>query len=243
MKQIELIKKCIEKFAPKDLAEDWDNTGILVDCSFGMQDSRLNNKILLTIDLTEAVVDESIQKQIYSIVCYHPVIFHPMKSITSKTLIKCIQNGISVYSPHTQMDPLMNKFIMDKIGQNSISMQSIVKMLKDLSGLKTIRIVRGIESSKSSINEVYYSPENIKVGVGAAFRSVKFSNCLVITGEMSHHDMLQCKCNNVDVILMEHSNSERIFLGNLKSLMQSDQELENFEIFLSQKDCDPVEFI
>lgn len=236
MKGIHLVAKCIEKLAPPSLAESWDNTGILVDSNGASSEQK---KILLTIDLTESVLEECISKKVNLVVCYHPVIFHSIRKVTDELIIRCIQSNISVYSPHTQLDPLMNKFIIDFLGVNPGPLHDIVARLKRLSRMKTLRVVKGSNDAPRT----YANNGDIRSGVGAAFRNIVAEDCLLITGEMSHHDLLRCKRNNVDVIMMEHSNSERIFLGELKRLMENDSELSSYEIIISENDVDPVEFM
>lgn len=233
-----MIAKCIEKFAPTKLAEAWDNTGVLVDCNTKFI---VSNTVLLTIDLTEEVLDECISKAINLVVCYHPVIFDPIRQITDTLIIKCIQNNISVYSPHTQLDPLMNRFILDSLGDNPGTLQDVVNSLKNLSRIGNFRVVKG--SYRSGTPRVYTNNGDIRAGVGATFRSVDAKDCLLITGEMPHHALLKAKRNGVDVVMMEHSNSERIFLKELKRLMENDEELVDYRIVISEKDVDPVEFI
>ncbi|KAI5148718.1 hypothetical protein ENBRE01_0492 [Enteropsectra breve] len=226
---INLIKSSIEKFASPEKAADWDNTGILVN-SYSEGDGR---KIMLTIDLTDDVVNECIEKQINYIVAYHPVIFSALKSITDKKLIKCIQNKISVYSPHTQLDPLMNAYVYDRIDGGSVS--DVASQVKNIYGMECIRVA-------ASDMDKQYSKEEIKVGMGAAFRGPSMKDSLLIVGEMTHHDLLACKKNGTSVIMLEHSNSERIFLPELKRLMEENG-LADFEIFISTTDRDPVSFI
>jgi putative NIF3 family GTP cyclohydrolase 1 type 2 len=81
------------------------------------------------------------------------------------------------------------------------------------------------------------------MGAGAAFRNPQFSNCLLLTGEMTHHDLLKCKNRNVDVIMLEHSNSKRFYLTQLKELLETDTEMSEYKIYISKEDKDPVEFI
>ena len=79
MKTQDLIA-AFESFAPSYFANDWDNVGLLV----GSPDWPANT-ILLTIDLTEAVLREAIDANMDAIVSYHPPIFHPLKSVTDAT--------------------------------------------------------------------------------------------------------------------------------------------------------------
>lgn len=75
----EVIKK-LEAFAPLKTAESWDNVGLLVEPA-GNENVR---SILVTIDLTEDVVEEAIKVGAQLIVSYHPNIFKPLKAVTQK---------------------------------------------------------------------------------------------------------------------------------------------------------------
>ncbi|KAI5168731.1 hypothetical protein PAEPH01_0372 [Pancytospora epiphaga] len=220
------IKLAIEKIAPKDGAAPWDNTGILID---ELEESK-SKSILLCIDMTEKVVDECIRKGFSYIISYHPIIFTGIKSLCDRRLLKCVRNGISVYCPHTQLDTLMNEYILKIIGSN-LSVDEVIKILKDHTGLTTFRIVRGDAPVT-----------NIVVGVGSAFKNVDVNNTLIVTGEMSHHEMLNCKARGNTVIIMEHSNSERVYLPELRRIMIEDGAFESYRIEISEEDKDPVDY-
>lgn len=83
------------RLAPLTLAESWDNVGLLVEPS----QPKTINKILLTNDLTESVMEEAIASSIDLIYSYHPPIFAPLKKITTSSwkVITCLL--------------LMNKFL------------------------------------------------------------------------------------------------------------------------------------
>lgn len=76
---VEVVRK-LQGIAPLKLAESWDNVGLLVD---GHRDGNVST-VLLTIDLTEDVVDEALEKKAELIVSYHPNIFKPLKTVTQK---------------------------------------------------------------------------------------------------------------------------------------------------------------
>lgn len=69
-----------EKWAPVNLAEKWDNVGLLIQPS----GSKMVKNVLLTNDLTEAVMSEALDTQTDLIFSYHPPIFAPLKRITGK---------------------------------------------------------------------------------------------------------------------------------------------------------------
>lgn len=100
------VVNALNKLAPPNLAEVWDNVGLLVEPS-----SPDNvNRIMLTIDLTQSVLHEAVLNNAQLIVSYHPPIFHPLKALRASThwkeriIVKCIENNIAVYSPHTALD-------------------------------------------------------------------------------------------------------------------------------------------
>lgn len=102
----------IEAVAPPSLAEEWDNTGLLV----GSADDALDGPVLLTIDLTEAVLDEALSMRCRAIVAYHPPIFSPLKRFIGgasapageRVVYRAARAGLSIYSPHTALDAAPN---------------------------------------------------------------------------------------------------------------------------------------
>ncbi|KAI1744916.1 GTP cyclohydrolase 1 type 2/Nif3 [Xylaria scruposa] len=106
------VVQAMRTLYPEELADkSWDNTGLLLDQapSFPQRVGNSRPTVLLTNDLTAPVVDEALEKGANVIVCYHPVIFRPLKSLTTKDpmqaqLLRLIAAGITVYCPHTAVD-------------------------------------------------------------------------------------------------------------------------------------------
>lgn len=106
----------LEEYAPLKTATEWDNVGLLVEPSGNF----LIKRILVTNDLTGPVLDEAILRKVDLIISYHPPIvktqppnerLHPITRLTQSNwrevaLIKCIENRIAVYSPHTTWDSI-----------------------------------------------------------------------------------------------------------------------------------------
>ncbi len=95
----------IEAVAPPYLAEEWDNVGLLL----GSPEDRLVGPVVLTIDLTDAVMDEAIKQRASAVIAYHPPIFKALKRITTadpkqRTLLRAARAGMAIYSPHTALD-------------------------------------------------------------------------------------------------------------------------------------------
>ena len=114
MRTVKDICQTLNTIAPLHLAEDWDNVGLL----HAPHTPRKISNILLTIDLTQAVVDEAIRKKSNMIIAYHPPIFGGLKRIDGKHA-QLIENRIAVYSPHTALDATVggvNDFLCDFLG-------------------------------------------------------------------------------------------------------------------------------
>ena len=101
------IEERLFRAAPKDLAMEWDNVGLLV----GDPDREVR-KVLVSLDITEAVAEEAAGKGCELIVAHHPVMnchWHPVQSLRSDTpqgrlLIRLIRDGVSAVCLHTDLD-------------------------------------------------------------------------------------------------------------------------------------------
>lgn len=123
MVKVAQILSFLEQYAPYELSENWDNCGLLVG------DKNLAvNKVLIALDVTQAVIDEAICKNCKVIVAHHPVIFTKISKInaddyTGKMLITAIKNDISIICMHTNLDSAnfgVNDALADKIGLKNI---------------------------------------------------------------------------------------------------------------------------
>lgn len=94
----------IESVAPLKWQEAWDNSGLQV----GERNATIN-KVLLTTDVTEAVVSEAIDKHCDLILSHHPLLYKGLKTISGTTyqercVMMALRHGIAIYSSHTSMD-------------------------------------------------------------------------------------------------------------------------------------------
>jgi len=101
--KMQQIVSVLEELAPGRLAQSWDNVGFLV----GDREGELGN-VMLTIDVTKAVLDEAKQKGMDLILAYHPVIWNGLKAVTAdgpgQMVYEAIRSGIAIYSIHTSLD-------------------------------------------------------------------------------------------------------------------------------------------
>lgn len=99
------LAELMQRIAPLEYAEEWDRVGLLV----GDSEHQLTGPVLLTIDLTERVLEEAVKAGSRAIIAYHPPIFEPLNRVTDATprqrvILRAIEAGIAIYSPHTALD-------------------------------------------------------------------------------------------------------------------------------------------
>jgi dinuclear metal center YbgI/SA1388 family protein len=104
MPRVADIVAFLERFAPLELAEDWDNVGLLIG-----ERQHDAARVLTCLTLTSDVAQEAIERQVNLIVTHHPVLFGAVKRLTAddsqgRMLLRLIAAGIAVYSPHTAYD-------------------------------------------------------------------------------------------------------------------------------------------
>ncbi|NNM85464.1 MAG: Nif3-like dinuclear metal center hexameric protein [Phycisphaerales bacterium] len=102
---LETVAEFLDELSPPALAEPWDNAGLLSACP-GASVAR----VLVALDLTATVLHEAMAWNADLLVCYHPPIFQPIKTLVPQPNAPCGNAllahaaGIWIYSPHTALD-------------------------------------------------------------------------------------------------------------------------------------------
>lgn len=99
------VAAAIERYAPLQLQESYDNTGWQVLCDPAARCSG----VLTCVDATPAVIAEAIERGFNMVLSHHPVMFRGQKSFTGdtvvqRTVMEAMRAGVSVYSCHTAID-------------------------------------------------------------------------------------------------------------------------------------------
>ena len=99
MTTVRQVYEAMQAIAPLELAESWDNPGLLVDCGGAV------HRVLTALDITPEVVEEAAAKQCEMIVSHHPVIFDPLKRLGPQDVpFQLVRAGISAVCMHTNLD-------------------------------------------------------------------------------------------------------------------------------------------
>ena len=105
---------------PEALREEWDNDGLMC-CADGSAEVM---RALVTLDVTEEIVDYAIESGFDLIVSHHPLVFKPIRAVTdenhiTRKIIKLLESGVSVFSFHTRADKVtggVNDRLADLLG-------------------------------------------------------------------------------------------------------------------------------
>lgn len=210
MKVLDILE-FLEKLAPLELAEPWDNCGLLI----GNKNSDVL-KTLVALDVTEAVVCEAIKIGANLIISHHPVIFRDIKHIRDqKNIILAIKNDISIISMHTNLDKtFVNDILAEKLELSNI--QSL-----ELGKIGTLKAPMHINDfivyvkEKLNIDSISFANATDTVyklavigGSGGSFLGKTQDADTFITGDISHHTFLDAVDMGKNIIDAGHFATE-----------------------------------
>lgn len=258
MKKVKDIIKIIEEFAPVNLKEDFDNVGLMI----GDREKEVK-KVLIALDYTLEEIDEAIENDVDLIITHHPILFIRPNSITDDTtlgkkIIKLIQNNISVYSAHTNLDSAhggINDALVDMLGFKSSGVIEINKNARDNNdglgrivnleqetdiydligdikkklNIESLRLIKGKDTAKKLA---------IINGDGYDYLKVSYNmgvDC-IITGDTKYSKCLDYKELKVNIIDIGHFASEWMPFVNVIRRLES--KFSDVEIIISKKSSD-----
>ena len=122
MKIYEFLR-VIDSFAPFSLAEDWDNSGLML----GSLDSEVKGAAVCLDAVNEAVIKAS-ENNCNVLLCHHPLIFRGIKSINfdseqGRTIQEAVKRDVNIIAAHTNWDKAsegVNFQLTKSLGLNDI---------------------------------------------------------------------------------------------------------------------------
>lgn len=148
MTKIIEVTNYLEEIAPLHYQESYDNAGLI----YGNPDEEVTG-ILISLDLTEAVLDEAIESACNLVVSHHPIIFRGIKKFTGhyvdRVVAKAIKNDIAIYAIHTNLDNVLDNGVNGKIAEKvGLEDTQILNVKADLN--ENRRVGSGLFGSLSS---------------------------------------------------------------------------------------------
>ena len=260
----------MQRLAPLELAEPWDNVGLLLEPLPLSKPAELTCA-LLTIDLADDVVDEAEALGARLIIAYHPPIFQGLKRLrgshpAERVILRCAAQGIAIFSPHTALDAAsegVNDWLLDAFtlaerapcsphpanplyGQGRCGRLSEPLALAD--AVTLIKGHLGLAQLRVAAAAAHVSAEKAirSVAVCAGSGGTVFEKLsgfdLLLTGEMRHHDVRARVQRGTSVVLCEHTNTERGYLRILANKLARETN-GAISLHVSQCDRDPLTIV
>jgi dinuclear metal center YbgI/SA1388 family protein len=206
--QIKDILFEIERFAPLPYQESYDNCGVQVGNTAAEATGAL-----LSLDVTEEVLDEAIARNCNLIIAHHPLIFSGLKSITGRNyvervILKAIRNDIVIYAAHTNLDNVqmgVNRKIAEKLNLQHIRILAPTR--NNLYKLYTYVPVAQAEKLKAALfaaglGEIgEYSECSFAAGGTGTFKPSEHSNPAIGTAGGDREEVAELK---LEIIVPEH---------------------------------------
>lgn len=250
--KINSIIKMMEKIAPVMLAENWDNVGLMV----GEKNSEAE-RVLVALDGIDGVIEEAIDKNCQMIITHHPLIFKPIKNITSESalgrrIIKLIKNNIALYSAHTNLDIAdggTNDVLANMLGLKNV--ENLCPPVFENMGLgktgvldKEVSFGKFIDDVKIALNldnVVVCGDKNKiikKVGVGTGacsdyeyLKRAKDCGCdAYVTGDVGYHDAQNAFDLDICLIDAGHYGTEVIVVEEIIKRLEELSKNNNFDV-------------
>ena len=101
---VQIVADAVNRLAPRRLAEEWDNPGLLVG-----DPAAEVKKIFVCLDVLDKNILRAIELDARLIVTHHPLIFRAIKNVRfdlplGKKLERLIKNNLAVFAAHTNLD-------------------------------------------------------------------------------------------------------------------------------------------
>ena len=232
----------LNKIAPFEIAENWDNSGLLVgDYNAPVQ------KIAVVLDTTPQSIKLAAENNCNVLLCHHPLIFKALKnintnSLTGRAIQIAIKNDVNIIAAHTNWDKaglnfnlaellglenicvpdLEKPFLVQGVLNQKMPLEKFLTHIKNSWGLS--RLDCYAENYNHSISKIALCG-----GSGSEFwRTAKhFGNEIFITADFKYHDLIDATHSGLIIAVPEHGEMERASLPELvKKIKELANELE-----------------
>lgn len=253
------IYQKMQDIAPLELAESWDNPGLLVDCGGTVR------RVLVALDITPEVIAEAAEKDCQLIVAHHPVIFSPVKKLNVQDLpFQLVQKDISAICMHTNLDAArggVNDVLADLFG-----MKERVAFAEGCGRVGQIEPISAAELARRAQTElaVWCNPPKgnsqpvqvkfvdankpvqrlavISGSGGSLFEEALAmgADCL-LTGEASHHHACDAKRLGLSLVVAGHYATEFPAMAAVAEKLRA--AVPELDVLVSCEDRDPYTYL
>ena len=225
------IADLCSRIAPYTDAEEWDNVGLLAGRNGAPVDT-----VLCALDLTEAVVDEAVERGAQMIVTHHPILFRGRKNLREddaegRMLCKLVRANLAMVAMHTNYDnamPGVNDALAATLGLHDVL--DIDRALRQgQTDIPTFGAFADFAEQALGGPIRRYGDPNAPVtlvsvlgGAGGDYLSMALEcgTDVFVTGEVSYHRAMDAVDNGMCVLEAGHAATERPGILALAAALQ-----------------------
>ena len=240
MKCHEIIAK-FEELSPPSYAADWDNVGLLI----GRREKEIR-KVYIALDATDEVIRNAVELQADMLLTHHPLIFSPMKKISSehfigRRVLRLARHDIAYYAMHTNFDVMgMADAAADEIGLKKREVLEITfedEIANEGFGrIGKLPRIMSLSECAEYVKKCFHI-EHVTVfgdpdmivetaaicpGSGKSMieNAIAASADVFITGDIGHHDGIDANAQGLAIIDASHFGIEKIFVPYMKEFLR-----------------------
>lgn len=251
MSKIKDIIAFTEGFAPLSTAMEFDNVGLLI----GSENSEVK-KALVALDITDSVVSEAEQNGCELIISHHPVIFEPLRSIATNSVVyKLINKNIAALCLHTNLDlsPVfgVNTCLAEAVGvKNGKFVEGECLYIGELDEAVTnaefaanVKKALDCKGLRYTFGDKVIKRAAICSGSGGdlAVLASELGADVLLTGEIKHNQIIAANHAGIAVVDAGHFKTEDIVIEPFAKKLGG--EFDDVEFIRSQSCTDGVEYI
>ncbi len=252
MIKVKDIYEFINEVSPYDTKCDWDNCGLLVG-----DGEKAVKKIGFCLDATKETLNEALKNDVDLIVTHHPVIFKAQKNFLSGNIaFEAARNDIGIISAHICFD-FANGGVNDVLAEilelkNVLPLESPENELPmgrigDIDETDSITFAKFVSEKLNTVCRVVDCENKIKkvalcggAGMDFAVDALKAGADAYVTGDISHHQMLEANDMGLTVIAAGHFETENPAMEAMMAFVKN--KFTDIETILL-KQSNPVKFI
>ena len=254
MTTVREIESFLYGWAPRDLAESWDNVGLLVG-----ERMQIIQKVFVALDADEAAIQQAKEVGAQLLLTHHPLIFSPLKKVNcdhfiSARVVELLRSQISCYAMHTNFDVAkMGKLAAERMGltveapladlitvdgkdygigvvgslKEPEMIGGLCAVVKEAFGLDTVKL---FGKRNGLISRVAICPGSGKSTIADAIAA---GAQVLITGDIDHHTGIDAVAQGLSIIDAGHYGMEHIFIGYMEQYLK--EQLQGVEVYAQQR--------
>lgn len=242
---VQIVADVVNRLAPKKLAEEWDNPGLLI----GDPTAEVK-KIFVCLDVLDENISRAIELDAQLIVAHHPLIFRAIKNVRfdlphGNKIARLIKNNMAVFAAHTNLDIALggvNDVLAEKIGlvdvkmfgDEEISLGRIGTLETPMTAADFARHVKKVLNADNvrlvDAGDFPIKKVGLCGGAGAEFiQKAKFFGAQAfVTGDVKYHEAQAAVENKIHVVDAGHFATEFPIVHLLADYLR--EELKDFDV-------------